>query len=426
MSKMTLSEANEYFETLPNRFAVTDSLKAAMPEQDNVTYIGIAGTAGKTAVASLLAAILRAAGLRTGLYTAGWGELAGRIRVDDKPVEEADFTAAADFLAQRDGLPKVMAELAAACRCFAAAGCSFAVVELPDAGLAEVLPQMPVCAVTHIGPNGSGRSIERLAHDAANVMRKGTICVTAPDQPKEALQEIIVTAGKYDCELVVPDPEDITFLEAGSKYASRIDYGGYAVPLAFLGRHAAGNAAVAVEMALALWRKGYDIPDESILNGLAAVENRSSIRVLRQRPLEILDACRTPQQAAALVQVLQTAKLKHLNLVLGLRSREGAEELFSTLETGTPPKAQNTDRESMPGMGDGPFDHVYLVTPERVNPDITRELAEKAKFHFDAQLCQSFREAIQAARAAGGRGIVVCGSEAAALEAEKLLGTPRR
>ena len=62
-----------------------------------------------------------------------------------------------------------------------------------------------------------------------------------------------------------------------------------------LGRHAAGSAAIAVELALALCKKGYDIPDEAILEGLAAVENRSSIRVLSQRPLVVLDACRTPQ-----------------------------------------------------------------------------------------------------------------------------------
>ena len=113
------------------------------------------------------------------------------------------------------------------------------------------------------------------------------------------LSELVVAAGKCDCELVVPDPEDITFLEA-EQFASRVDYGGYTVPLAFLGRHAAGNAAMAVELALALCRKEVDISDEAILDGIAAVDNRCSIRVLSQRPLVILDACRTPQQAAAL------------------------------------------------------------------------------------------------------------------------------
>lgn len=166
-------------------------------------------------------------------------------------------------------------------------------VELPDAGLAEALPKMPVCAVTSIGPDGISASLERSAALAAGVMRKGSICVTAPEQPKAVVSELIVAAGKADCELVVPDPDDITFLEA-EKFASRVDYGGYTVPLAFLGRHAAGSAAIAVELALALCKKGYDIPDEAILEGLAAVENRSSIRVISQRPLVVLDACRTP------------------------------------------------------------------------------------------------------------------------------------
>ena len=38
-----------------------------------------------------------------------------------------------------------------------------------------------------------------------------------------------------------PLPEDITFLEA-EQFASRVDYGGYTVPLAFLGRHAGVGA----------------------------------------------------------------------------------------------------------------------------------------------------------------------------------------
>ena len=190
---------------------------------------------------------------------------------------------------------------------------------------------MPVCVVTSIGPDGVSRSVERSAALAAGVMREGAICVTAPEQPKAALSELIVAAGREDCELVVPDPDDITFLEA-EKFTSRVDYGGYTVPLAFLGRHAAGSAAIAVETALALCKKGLDISDEAILEGLAAVENRSSIRVLSQRPLIILDACHTPQQAMALLRVLNMAKVRHLSAVIGLTEEEKQEQATLRLE----------------------------------------------------------------------------------------------
>ena len=418
---MTIQQANQYFAALPDGFADPEQLGALLPASvQQVQFVGVAGTAGKTAVARLLTAILRAQGIRAGVYHAGCEPLATRIRVEGEPVDEALLCRAADALAAHEELPLQAAELAAAAYCFGEAGCTLAVVELPDAGLAAVLPQMPVCAVTAVGPDGVSRSVERLAALAGGVMRKDSICVTAPEQPKPVLSELIVAAGKCGCELVVPDPEDITFLEA-EKFASKVDYGGYTVPLAFLGRHAAGSAAMAVELSLALCRKGFDITDDAILEGLAAVENRSSIRVISQRPLIILDACRTPQQAMALLRVLNMAKVRHLSAVIGLTEEEGAEAFFTALETGLTPDEQKKDKQSMPGMSDSPFDKVFLVTPQGIDDALTERLLEKARYHFDAERCTSLDEAIGLARANSRRGLLICGSEAIALEAEQKL-----
>ena len=418
---MTIEQANQYFAALPDGFASTEQLRAAFtaPVQ-KVQFVGVAGTAGKTVTARLLAAILHAQGIHAGLYHAGCRPLSERICIDDAPVDEGLLALTAEALSAAEALPQDAAELAAAANCFGAAGCTLAVVELPDAGLAEALPKMPVCAVTSIGPDGISASLERSAALAAGVMRKGSICVTAPEQPKAVVSELVVAAGKADCELVVPDPDDITFLEA-EKFASRVDYGGYTVPLAFLGRHAAGSAAIAVELALALCKKGYDIPDEAILEGLAAVENRSSIRVLSQRPLVVLDACRTPQQAIALLRVLNMAKVRHLSAVIGLAEEEGAEAFFSALESGLTAETQKKDRTTMPGMSENPFDKVFLVPPAGTDAAMTERLLEKARYHFDAELCGSLAEAMELARANSRRGLLICGGEAIALEAAELL-----
>ena len=45
--------------------------------------------------------------------------------------------------------------------------------------------------------------------------------------------------------------------------------------------------------------------------------------MLSQRPLVILDACRTPQQAMALLRVLNMAKVRHMSAVVGLAEEEG-------------------------------------------------------------------------------------------------------
>ena len=404
---MTIEQANQYFAALPDGFASTEQLRAAFtaPVQ-KVQFVGVAGTAGKTVTARLLAAILHAQGIHAGLYHAGCRPLSERICIDDAPVDEGLLALTAEALSAAEALPQDAAELAAAANCFGAAGCTLAVVELPDAGLAEALPSMPVCAVTSVGPDGVSRSVERLAALAAGVMRKESICVTAPEQPKSVLSELIVAAGKCGCELVVPDPEDITFLEA-EKFASKVDYGGYTVPLAFLGRHAAGSAAMAVELSLALCREGFDITDDAILEGLAAVENRSSIRVISQRPLIILDACRTPQQAAALLRVLNMAKVRHMSAIIGLAEEEGAEAFFSALETGLTPEEQKKDKSTMPGMSENPFDKVYLVTPAGGDDEMTARLTEKAKYHFDAEMCTSIAEAVELAHANTRRGLLV-------------------
>jgi hypothetical protein len=101
--------------------------------------------------------------------------------------------------------------------------------------------------------------------------------------------------------------------------------------------------------------------------------------------------------------------------------RVTAEAFFSALETGLTPEEQKKDKSTMPGMSDNPFDKVYLVTPTGGDDAMTERLTEKAKFHFDAELCATLAEAVELAHANTRRGLLVCGSEAAALEAAALL-----
>ena len=161
---MTIEQANEYFSSLPEGFAPAEELRAALLTADvqKVQFVGVAGTAGKTA-AGLLAAILREAAFHVGFYRAGCEPLSARIAIGGVSVDPVLLCQAAEALNAAKPLPREAAELAAAARCFGAAGCKLAVVELPDAGLASALPNMPVCAVTAIGPlsGASGRAGRR-------------------------------------------------------------------------------------------------------------------------------------------------------------------------------------------------------------------------------------------------------------------------
>ena len=131
---MTIEQANSYFEALPDGFASTDQLRAALPASaQKVQFVGVAGTAGKTTVAALLAATLRAAGIHAGLYHAGCEPLSVRVRVDGAPVDEGLLCLAAEAQAAAEPLPQDAAELAAAAYAFA--GRRSGRGSAPDAGV---------------------------------------------------------------------------------------------------------------------------------------------------------------------------------------------------------------------------------------------------------------------------------------------------
>ena len=178
---MTIEQANEYFSSLPEGFAPAEELSAALTaDARKVQFVGVAGTAGKTAAAGLLAAILREAAFHVGFYRAGCEPLSARIAIGGVSVDPVLLCQAAEALNAAKPLPREAAELAAAARCFGAAGCKLAVVELPDAGLASALPNMPVCAVTAIGPDGVSRC--RPASPSA-ACRWTRCCSVRPQRP---------------------------------------------------------------------------------------------------------------------------------------------------------------------------------------------------------------------------------------------------
>ena len=60
------------------------------------------------------------------------------------------------------------------------------------------------------------------------------------------------------------------------------------------------NASMAIEIALALWRKGYEITDEQIIAGLEQASFPARIEVLRRHPLLLLDGCHNPDGTVTL------------------------------------------------------------------------------------------------------------------------------
>ena len=391
------------------------------PEKE-LQCIHIAGTNGKGSLAAMTSAILTAAGYKTGLtispYVVDFRE---RFQIDGEmipPRTLANLTEkvldAIDAIEAEGGEKPVEFEAvtALAFLWFAREKCDLVVLETGLGGRCDatnVVPHKLVAAITKIGYDHMeilGDTLDKIAAEKAGIIKEGAVVVNYPDQPAEAMGPILTAAAEAHTSIITPDKDDLTLLR-GKRLENRIDYGGYRAALGLPGTHQANHAAMAVEIALALWREfGYDISDDAILQGLADARMPARIEVLRRHPLLLLDGCHNPDGAKMLAATLTRADFEeNLVGVLGVLADKDYKDMLSDLAPC--------------------FAKVYTVTPNCPRALSAEELQKEARFHTDAEAADSvadaIRKAVDYADENNLAGVVVCGSLYLAAEARPLL-----
>ena len=391
------------------------------PEKE-LQCIHIAGPSGKGSLAAMTSSILTAAGYKTGLtispYVVDFRE---RFQIDGEmipPRTLANLTEkvldAIDAIEAEGGEKPVEFEAvtALAFLWFAREKCDLVVLETGLGGRCDatnVVPHKLVAAITKIGYDHMevlGDTLDKIAAEKAGIIKEGTVVVNYPDQPAEAMGPILTAAAEAHTSIITPDKDDLTLLR-GKRLENRIDYGGYRAALGLPGTHQANHAAMAVEIALALWREfGYDISDDAILQGLADARMPARIEVLRRHPLLLLDGCHNPDGAKMLAATLTRADFEeNLVGVLGVLADKDYKDMLSDLAPC--------------------FAKVYTVTPNCPRALSAEELQKEARFHTDAEAADSvadaIRKAVDYADENNLAGVVVCGSLYLAAEARPLL-----
>ena len=391
------------------------------PEND-LQCIHIAGTNGKGSLAAMTSAILTAAGYKTGLtispYVVDFRE---RFQIGGEMIPPRTLVSltqkvmdAVDAIEAEGGEKPVEFEAvtALALLWFAREKCDLVVLETGLGGRCDatnIVPHKLVAAITKIGYDHMeilGDTLDKIAAEKAGIIKEGSVVVNYPDQPVEAMGPILTAAAEAHTSIITPDKDDLTLLR-GKRLENRIDYGGYRAALGLPGTHQANHAAMAVEIALALWREfGYDISDDAILEGLANAKMPARIEVLRRHPLLLLDGCHNPDGAKMLAATLTRADFEeNLVGVLGVLADKDYKEMLSDLAPC--------------------FAKVYTVTPNCPRALSAEDLQKEARFHTDAEAADSvadaLRKAIDYADENNLAGVVVCGSLYLAAEARPLL-----
>ncbi len=283
-------------------------------------FAHVAGTNGKGSTCAMIESGLRAAGIRTGLYTSPHlAEPTERIQIDGAPVTSEQFAGAFDVVheAAEDLLRAGAIEFhptyfetvtAMAFLLFRLLGVEMAALEVGLGGRLDatnvVTPALAVITRVDFDHEALlGRSIEAIAAEKAGILKPGVPAVIAPQRPEAAATILaraevtgspIVSAADWTVEDCVPGPRGSTFtIRKEGKESLRLH-----CPLA--GEHQIENAVTA---AVALLELG--VARETIERGIAATRWPGRLELASRNPEIILDGAHNPSGARALVRYIE-------------------------------------------------------------------------------------------------------------------------
>ena len=308
----------------------------------------IAGTNGKGSTAATLASILRASGLRTGLYTSPHlVRINERIRIDQHKISDDDFALFHDLVdrtAERlveDGElpwhPSFFEMLTAiAFEYFAQNKVEIAVLEVGMGGCLDatnvVEPRLSV--ITDISLDHQkflGNTVVEIAREKAGIIRRGGVVVTLPQQPQAndvigntilELDAHAVSAVTYvppvspaSTEYLVPSAqtrpltaaENAAWCGPVSRYPLQVMGQEIAVETRLVGRHQLRNVALAIAAAEELSKQGFAITAAAIEQGIREARWPGRFQVIPVRgaaPEYVLDVAHNPAGAWALRSAL--------------------------------------------------------------------------------------------------------------------------
>jgi len=275
--------------------------------------VHVGGTNGKGSTAAFTAAMLRAAGLRVGLYTSPHlVSFTERIVVDGVPIAEdavAAWTARLRPLAEEREASFFEITTAIAFADFAARGVDIAVVEVGLGGRldATTIVEPLVCGVTRIALEHTdylGDTVEAIAREKAGIAKAGVPFLTTETDPT------VVRVLRQTAEAALAR---FSTVSAGRAAGLR---------LGLAGPHQAGNASLALALVEALPPRLR--PDaEAMAAGLgwARIPGRFDVR-----GRWLFDVAHNPDGARALVEAIRAADLPRplWALVAVLRDKDWA------------------------------------------------------------------------------------------------------
>lgn len=337
--------------------------------------VHVAGTNGKGSTAAMLDSILRAAGLRTGLYTSPHLErINERIRVHGQELSEAAFAEAFTRVSAYVEVMLASGTLSAhptyfecltamAFDVFARERLDVAVYEVGMGGRLDAtnIVTPDVAVITPIDfdhENYLGHSIEQIAGEKAGIIKQGARVVSAAERPEaravirrrcaEQGAQLVEIAEAYRVEPLSAEggraageehPRDAASARApagvrGSRVALHHRETGWTIELTLplLGGYQVRNAVAAVAAARVLAGRGFLISDAALGRGIASVSWPGRLELVQAEPMIFLDGTHNPAGARELLAFWEEQlDGRRIHLVYGAVRDKAVDEIAGLL-----------------------------------------------------------------------------------------------
>lgn len=319
------------------------------PEQSYPT-VHVAGTSGKGSTVTLTGAVLRAAGLRTGVHTKPYLQAAiERVQVGERYITPDQFADRIDDLrpairhmqeaSPYGDISYLEISVAQAFLHFASTSVDVAVIETGMGGrfdntnhLRPLVSVIVTVDYDHIYPLGA--TLSKIAYHKAGIIKPRTPVVTGA-LARAARDVVVREATACDAHLYRLGHEiQVRVRHVGEK-GSIFDYHSpwgtlRGLDVGLLGAHQVRNAALAVAACELLRQRGYAITEQAIRSGLASARLPGRLEIMQRQPTVLLDSAHNPEKMRSLATALkQIFPQQRPVLVIGVLKAKQVEDIVS-------------------------------------------------------------------------------------------------
>jgi len=291
--------------------------------QDGLFFVHIAGTNGKGSVLAYVESIMKMAGYRVGHYSSpavyAYRE---KIQVNGKEILAREFAALMSLVREEadamaaEGMPHPTVfemETAAGFLYFREQHCDIVLLECGmggDLDATNVIKNTLAAAFSSISMDHMaylGNTLAEIAGHKAGIIKPGAEIVSGIQAP-EVLEVIKKRAGETECRTV--ERERLTHIRYGLE-KQRFDYRSYGgkhyrhLEVSLAGTVQPENAALAVEIVEALWKKGFSVSEKQIKDGLLRAKWAYRFEIVAKKPYFILDGAHNEDAARRLSEAIR-------------------------------------------------------------------------------------------------------------------------